>query len=199
MKKKFIQALKKRRSQYALGKNVTLSPNDIQNLVTETMRHTPSAFHSQSSRAVILFGQENIDFWQLIEDTLRTIAPSENFETTEQKLAGFAAGVGTILFFEDEHVVQNLQERYPLYAQHFPTWAEHANGMAQLAVWTALANADIGASLQHYIPFADNAIKQKWGIPNQWQLRAQMPFGSIEGEPQEKTFIKDHERIKVFG
>lgn len=198
MKENFLNALKRRRSQYALGQNVDLSPAAIEALVTETMRHTPSAFHSQSSRAVILFGQEHQDFWQLIEDHLRTIAPAENFAATEEKLNGFAAGMGTILFFEDQDVVRSLQEQFALYAEHFPTWSEHASGMAQLAVWTALANADIGASLQHYIPFADEAIKEKWGIPAHWQLRAQMPFGSIEGEPTEKSFINDEERILVF-
>lgn len=198
MKDTFLNALKRRRSQYALGQNIQLSPAEIQDLVTATLRHTPSAFHSQSSRAVLLFGQESEQLWQLIEDHLRTIAPAENFAATEDKLKGFAAGVGTLLFFEDQQVVQDLQERFALYAEHFPVWSEHASGMAQLAVWTALANAHIGASLQHYIPFADEAIKARWGIPDHWQLRAQMPFGSIEGKPMEKTFIEDDERIRVF-
>ncbi|HLS22187.1 MAG TPA: nitroreductase family protein [Paenalcaligenes sp.] len=198
MKDTFLNALKRRRSQYALGPNVQLSPAEIQALVTETLRHTPSAFHSQSSRAILLFGQESERLWQLIEDHLRAIAPAENFAATEDKLRGFAAGAGTLLFFEDQQVVEALQKRYALYAEHFPVWSEHASGMAQLAVWTALANANIGASLQHYLPFADEAIKAQWDIPSHWQLRAQMPFGSIEGEPMEKTFIEDEERVKVF-
>ncbi|HLR29617.1 MAG TPA: nitroreductase family protein [Paenalcaligenes sp.] len=195
----FLSALKKRRSQYALGKNISQSPDEIRALITETMRHTPSAFHSQSSRAVILFGDENVEFWTLIENHLRDMVPAENFGPTEEKLRSFAAGVGTVLFFEDMGPVTDLQERFALYAEHFPTWSEHASGMAQFAVWTALATANIGASLQHYIPFADEAIRERWNIPNQWVLRAQMPFGSVEGEPMEKTFIEDDERIKVFG
>lgn len=195
----FLTALRKRRSQYALGKNIEHSNDEIRALITETMRHTPSAFHSQSSRAVILFGDENVELWKLIEDHLRQMVPAENFGPTEEKLRSFAAGVGTILFYEDMGPVQDLQERFELYAEHFPIWSEHASGMAQLAVWTALADANIGASLQHYIPFADEAIRERWNIPAQWVLRAQMPFGSIEGEPMEKTFIEDDERIKVFG
>ncbi len=195
----FLTALRKRRSQYVLGKNIDRSPAEIRALITETMRHTPSAFHSQSSRAVILFGDENIELWKLIEDHLREMVPAADFAPTEEKLRGFAAGVGTILFFEDMGPVTDLQERFALYAEHFPTWSEHASGMAQFAVWTALADANIGASLQHYIPFADEAIRERWNIPAQWKLRAQMPFGSNEGEPGEKTFIEDDERIKVFG
>lgn len=195
----FLTALKKRRSQYALGKQINQSHQDIQALVTETMRHTPSAFHSQSSRAVILFGEESVTLWKLIEDHLREMVPADNFAATEEKLRSFAAGVGTILFYEDMDPVRDLQERYPLYADNFPIWSEHANGMAQFAVWTALADAGIGASLQHYIPFADEAIRTQWGLSTQWKLRAQMPFGSIEGEPMDKTFIADEERVKVFG
>src|SRR5690625_4359203 len=115
MKDTFLNALKRRRSQYALGPNVQLSPAEIQALVTETLRHTPSAFHSQSSRAILLFGQESEQLWQLIEDHLRAIAPAENFAATEDKLRGFAAGAGTLLFFEDQQVVEALQKRYALY------------------------------------------------------------------------------------
>src|SRR5690625_826928 len=124
MKDTFLNALKRRRSQYALGPNVQLSPAEIQTLVTETLRHTPSAFHSQSSRAILLFGQESEQLWQLIEDHLRAIAPAENFAATEDKLRGFAAGAGTLLFFEDQQVVEALQKRYALYAEHFPVRSE---------------------------------------------------------------------------
>src|SRR5690625_5646538 len=67
--------------------------------------------------------------------------------------------------------VTDLQERFSLYAEHFPTWSEHASGMAQFAVWTALAAANIGASLQHYIPFADAAIRERWDIPDRKSTR----------------------------
>src|SRR5690625_4080550 len=219
----FLTALRKRRSQYVLGKNIDRSPAEIRALITETMRHTPSAFHSQSSRAVILFGDENIELWKLIEDHLREMVPAADFAPTEEKLRGVAAGVGTILFFEDMGPVTDLQERFALYAEHFPTWSEHASGMAQCAVWTAVAAADIGArpehasalgqfaawtaraaanlgaGLEHSSPFADEAIRERWNIPARWKLRAQMPLGSNEGEPGERTFIEDDERIKVLG
>ena len=198
MNQQFINAIRKRRSHYSLGRNVNLSNDDIRALITDVMKNTPSAFHSQSSRAVILFGNESVEFWRLIELELRKLVPAENFKPTEDKMKSFAAGVGTILFFEDQDVVNQLQEQFPLYAENFPTWSEHANGMAQFSVWTALANANIGASLQHYNPFADATIAKRWNIPSNWLLRAQMPFGSIEGDAQEKTFIQDEERVKVF-
>ena len=45
----------------------------------------------------------------------------------------FAAGVGTVLFYEDQDTVKGLQENFPLYADAFPTFSEHSAGMAQIS------------------------------------------------------------------
>jgi len=58
MSNSYIDALKKRRSQYALGKDLPLSQPDVTALIREAIRLSPSAFNSQSSRAVILFGSQ---------------------------------------------------------------------------------------------------------------------------------------------
>jgi predicted oxidoreductase (fatty acid repression mutant protein) len=104
-----------------------------------------------------------------------------------------------VLFYEDQDVVKGLQEKFALYADNFPIWSEQASGMAQFAVWTALANANIGASLQHYNPLIETKVAARWNIPAAWKLRAQMPFGSNEKPVGEKTFIDDAARFKVFG
>jgi predicted oxidoreductase (fatty acid repression mutant protein) len=105
----------------------------------------------------------------------------------------------TVLFFEDQNVVKGLQENFALYADNFPVWSEQAGGMAQLSVWSALANAGIGASLQHYNPLIDAEVAKTWNIPASWKLRAQMPFGSNEQPFGEKAFMDDADRFKVFG
>ncbi|TOP23933.1 hypothetical protein, partial [Vibrio parahaemolyticus] len=81
---------------------------------------------------------------------LRKIVPEQAFAATEQKIDSFAAGAGSVLFFEDQDIVTGLQEQFPLYADNFPIWSEQASGIAQFAVWTALSQENIGASLQHY-------------------------------------------------
>jgi len=194
----FIAALKTRRSQYSLGKTLPLPQDQVTALIQEAIKHAPSAFNSQSARAVILFGEQSDTFWGLTAEALRPIVPAEAFVATEQKLHSFAAGAGTILFYEDQAVVNGLQEQFALYAEHFPVWSEQASGMAQLAVWTALATVGIGASLQHYNPLPDAAAAAKWNLPASWKLRAQMPFGSNQAPFGEKTFIDDAERFRVF-
>lgn len=195
----FIDALKKRRTQYAIGRDVRQDRATIEVLVKDAIKHTPSSFNSQSSRALILFGAQSERFWTLVEDALRPIAPKDGFERTVAKLAGFAAGVGTVLFFEDQDVVKGLQETFAPYAEHFPAWSEQSGGMAQFAVWLAFADAGIGASLQHYNPVVDDAVRAEWNVPASWKLRAQMPFGSHEGPFKDKEFIDDADRFIVAG
>lgn len=193
-----IALYRKRRTQYALGKNLPIGNEQLIELVKEAVRQAPSSFNSQSSRAVILLGEQSERFWELTKEALRPLVPAEAFGNTESKLAGFAAGAGTVLFFEDQNVVKGLQEQFASYADNFPIWSEQSAGIAQFAVWTALADAGIGASLQHYNPVVDAAVADAWDIPASWTLRAQMPFGSNEADFGEKTFMDDEQRFRVF-
>ena len=198
MSNALIEAIEKRRTQYALGKNITQEQEEITALVEQAVKLSPSAFNSQSSRVVILFNQQSEKFWHIVMNELRAIVPTDKFAPTEAKINGFAAGIGTILFYEDLQTIAGLQQQYPSYAEQFPIWSEQGSGIAQFAVWTALANAGIGASLQHYNPLPDAAAAKEWQIPDSWKLRAMMPFGSNEAPFPEKTFIDDTERFKVF-
>ncbi|MFI0472530.1 nitroreductase family protein [Halomonas sp. HMF6819] len=193
-----ISVFETRRSQYAIGKDISLSQDEASKLIQQAVKLAPTSFNSQSSRAVILFNEQHDRFWEIVMDTLREMVPPESFDATEKKVNGFAAGAGTVLFFEEQDVVRNLQEKFPLYADNFPVWSDQASGIAQFAVWTALAQANIGASLQHYNPIIDEAVAKEWNLPATWKLRAQMPFGSHEGEFGEKTFMDDSERFRVF-
>ncbi|TCQ77966.1 hypothetical protein EDF68_10839 [Ochrobactrum sp. BH3] len=198
MSNSYIAALKKRRTQYALGKNLPLSQDATAELIREAIKHSPSSFNSQSSRAIVLFGAESEKLWGIAKEELRKIVPADAFEQTEAKIDSFAAGAGTVLFFEDQSVVKGLQENFALYADNFPVWSEQAGGMAQLSVWSALANENIGASLQHYNPLIDAEVAKTWNIPSSWKLRAQMPFGSNEQAFGDKVFMDDAERFKIF-
>lgn len=198
MSRNYLNVLKNRRSQYALGKDLPLAQQEVTEVIQEAVRHSPSAFNSQSTRVVVLYGAQHEKFWGFVKEALQKIVPADAFGATESKLNSFAAGAGTVLFYEDQDVVKGLQEQFALYADNFPIWSEHASGIAQFAVWTALSAADIGASLQHYNPLADAAVAAEWNIPASWKLRAQMPFGSHQGEFGEKSFIADDERFRIF-
>lgn len=194
----FLGHIKQRRTIYAVGKNVALTPEQIESVIKEAVNHSPSAFNSQTSRIVTLFGESHLQFWNVVRETLRKIVPEAAFEGTNTKINSFAAGYGTVLFYEDQDVVKSLQEQFALYADNFPVWSEHSSAIAQFAVWTALSEQNIGASLQHYNPIVDAEIAEIFDIPANWKLRAQLVFGSIEAPAGEKTFMAEADRFKTF-
>lgn len=194
----FLDHIKQRRTIYAVGKNVALTPEKIESVIKEAVNHSPSAFNSQTSRIVTLFGESHLQFWNVVRETLRKIVPEAAFEGTNTKINSFAAGYGTVLFYEDQDVVKSLQEQFALYADNFSVWSEHSSAIAQFAVWTALSEQNIGASLQHYNPIVDAEIAEVFDIPANWKLRAQLVFGSIEAPAGEKTFMAEADRFKTF-
>jgi uncharacterized protein len=189
-----------RRSIYMLNDQLPVSKDEVVKLVEHAVLHTPSAFNSQSSRLVVLFGEDHQKLWQITEDLLRAMVnDDEKFKSTADKMAMFKAGAGTILYFEDQSVIKGLQEQFPLYAHNFPVWAEHTSAMHQYAIWNALAALNIGANLQHYNGVIDEKVAETWNIDSNWKLIAQMVFGGIAAPAGEKTFEPIEKRLKVYG
>lgn len=199
MERSAKDALRHRRSYYALAPESPIEDAGIEEIVRFAVKHIPSAFNSQSTRLVLLLHEQHRAFWEMVKHTLQAIVPAAAFVNTEKKIdTSFASGYGTVLYFEDSEVVKNLQELFPLYADKFPVWSEHTSAMHQLALWTLLEDAGFGASLQHYNPLIDDEVRERWELPASWRLIAQMPFGLPAGEPQEKSFEPVEERIRIF-
>ncbi|MEC0091252.1 nitroreductase family protein [Paenibacillus macquariensis] len=198
MSKEFFEAIKNRRSVYVISKEPVVSDERIQEIVNEAVKHTPSSFNSQSARVVVLLGEQHDKLWNITENTLKTVVPAESFAPTAEKMTLFRNGYGTVLFFEDQAVVEGLQESFALYADNFPIWSNQSSGMHQLVVWTALEIEGFGASLQHYNPLIDDEVKQTWNIPASWKLLAQMPFGKTVVPAGEKEFQPLEDRVLVF-
>lgn len=195
----FTDTLKNRRSIYHLGRNVSLSNEELTALIKEAIKESPTAFNAQSTRAVILFGDAHEKLWEITEEALRPLTPAEAFPNTQNKLAGFKNGYGTVLFFKDTDVVKGLQEQFELYAGNFPDWSEQSNGIATANTWVALVDKGLGANLQHYNPVIDEAVAKEWNIPSNWKLRSQLVFGSPETPAGEKEYMNDADRFRVFG
>ena len=193
----FNEAIKTRRTRYSIDSSATVSDSKIEKLVRDAVKYAPSAFHSQSSRAILLLGVNHSKLWAIVKEILRTKVSAENFPTTEAKIDSFAAGHGTILYYEDMDVIKKMQEAVPLYAENFPVWSMQSAGMLQYAVWTALSTEGMGASLQHYNPIIDAEVAQVFNVPKSWKLIAQMPFGSPTGEPDKLEYVDLENRVVV--
>jgi len=198
MSQAFMDAVKHRRTYYGLSKERIVPTERIEQIVREAVLHTPSAFNSQSARVVVLFGQQSDKLWEITKEALQAIVPPDKFPQTEERLNGFASGYGTVLFFEDQAVIEQLQQQYALYAEQFPVWSNQSSGMLQFVVWTALEQEGLGASLQHYNPLIDEQVAHTWNLPREWKLLAQMPFGNPTCAPDDKQFQPLEGRVRFI-
>ncbi len=193
------QAFDERRTIYALGNDLPVEPQAIVNMAERILLHTPSAFNSQSSRLIVLFGEQHQQLWDITENKLREEVGDGDFSSSKQKMDSFRAAAGTVLFFEDQAVIKAMQDKFELYADRFPIWAEQTSAMHQYALWTELSTLNVGASLQHYNPLIDDDIANAFSIADDWDLIAQMPFGSILEPAGKKTYQPLNERMRVLG
>ena len=196
----FWDAVKNRHSIYSLSDEVIVPRARIEEIVRDTLNYLPSTYNVQSTRMLLLFGEEHKAMWQITLAELEKVTPPDRFAQTTRKVNGsFASGYGTILFYEDNAATDGLIASYPTYADKFTAWAQHTNAMHQFVVWTALEAEGLGASLQHYNPLIDEPVAKKWGVPESWQLIAQMPFGKPTASGGEKPKKPIEERLKIFG
>ena len=188
---KIAEALSGRRSYYQIHKEIPVLPAQVEETVKELTELVPDAFDMKSSRVVLLMGEAHDDFWNLVYDCF-------GGKVAHEKTDSFKAGAGTILYFYDEKVVEKMQETYPSYAENFPVWANQSSGMLQLSLWTALRELGIGATVQHYNPVIDEAVRKRFDLPGHYKMVAQMPFGGIAEEPEPKKKEDISLRVQVI-
>ena len=166
--KSIADAIKERRSIRNLKKPENMTKEKIEEILKVAL-YTPSAFCMQSARMIVVTGDENKKLWDIAKDEVKKTLPAgQDFKPTEDKLNGFAAGFGTILFFEEDTTVKNMQDNFSLYADNFPVWAEQAS------------------------------VKKEWNVPSTWRLRAQMPFGLADETPGDRKFLDFGEVVKLY-
>lgn len=185
-----IKSLTNRRTYYNIDKNIPVSEKEIEEKMKEITELVPDAFNMKSARIVLVFGEKHDQLWDEIYNVFGGKVPRE-------KIDSFKAGAGTVLFLYDQEIVKAMQERFSTYADNFPVWAEQANGMLQISVWSMLRELNVGASLQHYNPVIDAKVKEIFAIPENYKIAAQMPFGGIVKEPDKKEREDIDKRVTV--
>lgn len=185
-----VKSLEKRRTYYNINKQLPVSVDEVVAKIERVTELVPDAFNMKSARVVVALDEKHDLIWDEIYNVFEGNVPRE-------KIDSFKAGAGTVLYFYDENTVKALQEKFPLYADNFPVWANQANGMLQISIWSALRELEIGASLQHYNPVIDQKVKELFNIPQEYKLLAQMPFGGIVSEPDAKEKEDISKRVSV--
>ena len=192
------EAVVNRRTNYAPDKNISVLPSKVTAMVEEMTKEVPSPFNIQSARVIVALGAHHDKIWDITKLELKKIVTADRFAGTEAKLNGFAAGYGTILFFEETNTVKAMQEKFPLYAENFPVWASQANGMLQFGIWSGLTDMGLGVNIQHYNPLIDSEVKKYFNVPDSWTLVAEMVFGNPVAEPKPIEKMAITERVKIF-
>lgn len=200
MSSEFLNAASRRRSVYFLGSSDEISQKQVEEIIDGCVKYAPSAFNMPTTNLIVAFGEKHQQIWQAAKDVLteKLQKKQDTLEAALAKIDRFSKAMGTVLYYEDREVIDELKDTYAMYAESFSVWSMQASGMLQFAVWTALADNDIGANLQHYNPLIDDKMKELFAVPDTWKLVAQMPFGSIEKQPQEKYFEPVENRVKYY-
>lgn len=191
----YLDAIKARRSQYSLTNKIKVPKEKVVEVVKEGIKHTPSPYNIQSTRAMILFGENHKKLWAIVKEVLLEKIGAERFTRSEKKIdKSFLSAYGTVLFFVDEAEIKENAEKI---SENFYGWASESAGMAQINVWTGLSDLGLGANIQHYNPLIDEKVKASFDIPTNWKLISQMPFGNIIEKAGEKSFKNIDDLVKV--
>lgn len=195
----YLKAIASRRSIYSIANESTISNARIQEILTESIKHSPSSFNNQAQRVVLLVGAEHQKLWDIADEHVKEVLP-QAYDGLKDRIAGYKAGYGSVMFFEDGETLKPFISKNPGFP--FGQWGDHSQGMLQIHVWDSFGLEGLGANLQHYnfMPGFQEKIKRQWDLPLAWDLKAQMPFGKPTGSPKPKDFDQvEGKRLLTFG
>ena len=110
----------KRHSFYNITNDCPLTAEEIENLVQKSLELYPSPFNSQSARVMVLFGKNHKNLWGITQTELLKAAPKEKVQAISDKIASFANGHGTILYFQHCVLEELRQCRQKAFGQQVP-------------------------------------------------------------------------------
>lgn len=113
---KILKSLKARRTHYDINKELPVEEEKVFDLVKETTELVPDAFNMKSSKLIVVTGEKQDQLWDNIYDEFQGKVPRE-------KIDGFKNAYGTILYFYDRDVIEEVQSKFTTYADKFPNWA----------------------------------------------------------------------------
>lgn len=91
------EAIKNRGSLHTLTDDVEVSDALIQEIVQDAVLHSPTAFNSQTSRAVVLLKEEHKKLWDIIYEAAQSkIAPPVFEKVFGPRVKSFRPAYGTV-------------------------------------------------------------------------------------------------------
>lgn len=97
--KAFLDATVVRRSIVQLKNQSPIPDERIVEIVQHAILHSPSPFHVQSCRAIVLFKKEHEKLWDIARETLEQTIPAAQMAIFDPKLRDYRGAYGTVRFF----------------------------------------------------------------------------------------------------
>ncbi|KAK4937365.1 hypothetical protein LTR10_021974 [Elasticomyces elasticus] len=184
----FLEAAKTRRSIYQLAAKSPISDSRVLEIVREALLYCPSTFNTQTTRTVVIFGEEHVKLWDIIINIVQPSMAADVWNGFgKARFEGFRSAYGTVLFFEVKGGVEKVISSYgktEADKAKIQTWQDVTNGMHQYYIWTQLSNEGLGCNLQHCNPHVDDNVASAFDIQKEWELKAQLVFGTPTGQPK---------------
>ncbi|KAL6897450.1 Nitroreductase [Trichoderma evansii] len=182
----FLAAAKHRRTVYGLKGTSAVSDKRVEEIVSEVLSFSPSSYNTQPGRITLVTGEKHKQLWDIIIKTSEPIlkgAGEAVWNTMSGVFESHKASYGSVVFWESGKAIKEAGEKHQSAAHMFPQFAEHATGMAQILVWTALELEGLGANLQHLqaIPPVEAEIKKFLQVPDDYSLKAHLNYGDEPG------------------
>ncbi len=193
----FADLIHKRRSVYQIGTNTEHTVESVVEALRDVVGRLPSAGNSQTTRFVVVTGEKNDAVWDILHEDQKVAMGPKMYEIFAPRFDQAKKGLGTILMFESREKVESMgmsPDRNELYK-------ENNHAIAALGAWLVLTDLGLGASLQHYnVGFKqgyDAKIREYLGLPDDYEMLAQMPFGSIEEPGRTKPTIAPEDLVFI--
>ncbi|KAL4893534.1 Nitroreductase-like protein [Aspergillus ambiguus] len=178
----WLEAAAHRRSVRGLAGTSKVSDERVQEIVSKVLSFAPSSYNTQPVRISLAFGEKHKELWSIIlkvaEPVLNSINP-DLWQKLGPIFQSHKAAYGSVLFWERGQTTKEAAETHKATGHMFSEWGDHAQGIHQILVWTALDLEGVGANLQHMnaIPPIEAAIKKFAGVPEDYKLKAHLNYG----------------------
>ncbi|RMJ15064.1 hypothetical protein BHE90_004841 [Fusarium euwallaceae] len=199
----FLAAAKHRRTVYGLKDTSPVSDDRIEKIITEVLSFSPSSYNTQPGRITLVLGEKHKQLWDVVieaaEPILKGAGPGV-WDAMGPRFQAFKNAYGSVLFWDSGETIKSSQETHQSAAHMFPQFADHASGMAQILVWTALELEGFGANLQHMgaIPPVEAALKKFLEVPDDYSLKANLNFGELaQPHPEVPEKLPLSETLKI--
>lgn len=200
----WLAAAKHRRTVYGLKGTSPVPDSRIEEIVKEVLTFSPSSYNTQPGRITLVLGEKHKQLWDIVsenaEPILKAAAPGV-WEAMSPRFQAFKSAYGSVVFWDRGQSIKDAQETHRSAAHMFGQWADHASGMAQILVWTALELEGFGANLQHMgsIPPVEAALRKFLGVPDDYSLKANLNFGEeAQPHPDVPEKLPFSETLKVL-